>query len=210
MTEYQSVARETLSKARALLNLTGRLDVNEREASLALLESGITLGRNSTWHLQKEFSAKPGFDDWYKGEQTRLNGILLCRFFRDIRTVLVHHGPAKTTRKISVGIHATAIMRVSMDAVLIKGQPWYRRSPKTLWNDFKHEKLVRQHRRSRADAVRQVPTVERRETTKITETWHFDDPNWSEQSALELVHEYLDILESVIAEAEQQFAETEK
>ncbi len=207
---YQSAARKTLNKARALLNLTERLDVNERETFLALLESGITLGRHSTWHLQKEFSAKPGFDDWYKGEQARLKCIPLCRFFHDTRTVLVHHGPAKATRKISAAIHIAATVRVSMDAVLIRGQPWYRRGPKTLWNDFKYELRIRQQRRSRAKAVRQVPPIERREITDITETWHFDDPNWSERSALELVHEYLDILEPVITGAEQQFGETDK
>ncbi len=39
-----SIARDTLSKARTLLDLTGRLDLNEREAFKALLDGAIVLG----------------------------------------------------------------------------------------------------------------------------------------------------------------------
>ena len=204
-----SVARETLTKARALLRLTERLDLNERDEFAVLLESAIVFGRTVTFHLQKEYSSKSGFEKWYKHQQARLNDIPLCRFFLNTRNIILKEGPAQTTRKISVAIHATATLRTSLDAVLVRDQPWYRRSPKVLWRDIRAAIRNRWQRYRRARAMGEIPPIERKETTEITQTWHFDDANWQDRSAPDLVRDYLNTLEPVVIEAERKFGSTD-
>lgn len=203
-----SVARETLTKARALLRLAEKLDLNERDEFAVLLESAIVFGRSVTLHLQKEYSSKSGFEEWYTHQQAQLRDNPLCRFFLNMRNFILKEGPAKATRTISVTIYETVTLKASMDAVLIRGQPWYRRSPKTLWNDLRAEMRNGWQRYRRARSMRQMAPTERKETTKITQTWHFDDANWQDRSAPDLVRDYLDTLEAVVIEAERKFGST--
>ena len=205
-----SIARETLSKARTLLDLTGRLDLNEREAFEALLDGAIVLGRSVTIHIQKQYASKAGFPEWYEQEQLRLRDIPLCRFFLKRRNVILKEGLAGATRKISVSIYETVTAKTSMDAVLVRGQPWYRRNPNILWEDLRAGVRLRWVRFRRVRALRHPPTVQRTKKTRSTQSWHFDDPNWNVRSALALVHDYLDILEPVVAEAERRFGGTGK
>lgn len=207
MTEA-SVARQTLSKARTLLRLTERLDLNEHEEFAVLLESAIVFGRSVTFHLQKEYSSKSGFEEWYKDQQAQLNNISLCRFFLNMRNFILKEGPAKTTRNISVAIYATATIKTSLDAILVSGQPWYRRNPIVLWGDIRVAIRNRWQRYRRVRAMRQMPPTERKETTKITQTWYFDDANRQDRSAPDLVRDYLDTLEAVVIETERKFGST--
>ena len=80
MVAEPSIARGTISKARKFLELAETLDINERQTYLALLEASVEFGRRVTWHLQKEYRHRSGFDDWYKDQVSRLRADSLFEF----------------------------------------------------------------------------------------------------------------------------------
>lgn len=201
----KSVARQTLDKARLLLDLAERQTVEERDAFRTLFEAAIVFARTVTFHLQKEYAHQAGFKDWYSVHQKSLGADSLSRFILDARNFILKEGPQPITRHIMAEVHATVRVVVGMDAVIIRAQPWFRRTPKVLWADMIHvaRRIVTKWRRQRER--RRVQKPEREQVARVTQTWKFDDPDWDDRPALDLVREYLDKLQLIVMEAEGRF-----
>ena len=109
------------------------------------------------------------------------------------------------TKHIAVEIHETVKVAVGMDAVIIRALPWYQRTPKILWADVKHAvmRIVTKWRRQRERQHVQKPV--REQSVRVTQTWKFDDPDWDDRPALDLIREYLDKLQPIVVEAEERF-----
>jgi hypothetical protein len=215
-----SIARVTLDKARHFLALAERLESDQRDVYVALLEAAIVFGRSVTLHLQKEFAQCEGFKDWYCDQRERLKADELCAYLLETRNVILKEGPVSVRRNISVAIGGAVEVDSAFSVVVRRGGPWYRRQPKIMWEDLRGEMQERlrpfcdrgrRHLRSLRDRVRPKPPPESPQTisgqsSDETQTFHFDDERWRHQPAPDLIRTYLDKLEPIVAEAERTYA----
>jgi hypothetical protein len=215
-----AIARVTLHKARHFLDLAERLEPDQPEVYVALLEASIVFGRSITWHLKKEFAHHSGFTEWYSDQQSLLAADVLCVYFKHTRTFITHQGPVPVRRNISVAIEFTVELNDATSAVVPRGNPWYRRRPKVICNDLRCEIQQRVRRlwnrlkirgRRLLDRAGKKPPQEPLRTassqpSNVTQTFHFDDERWRDRPAPDLVRAYLDKLEPIVAEAERKYA----
>ncbi len=201
----KSGARQTLEMVRLLLDMAEDQVVGERKKFSALFQSAIVFARSITFHLKKEYTHQPGFEDWYSAHEVSLRADPLARFILKTRNFSLKEGTPPFTRHIVAEMHETVRVVVGMDAVIIRAQPWFRRTPKILWADMIHvaKRIVTKWRRQRER--RRVQKPEREQVARVTQTWKFDDPDWDDRPALHLVREYLDKLQSIVMEAEERF-----
>jgi hypothetical protein len=203
----RSTASLTLDKARLFLEQARRADRNDRYTVSTNLEGAIVFCRSVTFHLQSQFAHAPGFDAWYAQQQNILRGQRLSRFLLEQRNYVLKIGPAIVNRIIGVSITESVMMRDELTIKVVRGQPWYRRSPKILLEDLayplrQHIRLWRERRRWRAAAKTKAA-----ESAAIitTDELHFADTEWKEIPAIELIEQQLAILANIVAEAEARF-----
>lgn len=210
-----SIARGALDKARYFLQQAEATEAaahseNERLPFLANAEAAIVYGRSITFHLQKQFSHDPLFDEWYEGVRGRLRQDARFRYLLETRNVILKEGPAPIRRTIEITMNVSVSLGVTFDAVLVRGQPWYRRSLKILWDDFRVAALRRYRKwRHARDEVRRRRDAERErqlaQAPPTVQRFNFDSPELSGIPVLKLITEYLDALERVVSDAEARF-----
>jgi hypothetical protein len=202
-----SSSRRTLNAARYFLRQTAICGVEDHEGFAYNSNAVVVFGRSVTWHLQKEYANQPGYDTWYSDEQTRLKNDRVCNFFKESRTTITHRNLQGAKKVASVAITAGVL---SMGWLVVKptrAQPWYRRSPRTLWQDA----LLRLRRpidRLRLHLRLRIETLKaRRAAGRVvaSENFYFDHPDWETIPALNLLNKYLDALEGVVDRAEGRF-----
>lgn len=201
-----NVARGTLDRARWFLNRARETGVADREEFQHLFEAAIVFARSVTLHLQKQYAHTPKFDTWYSECQQRLERDPLACFFRDQRNFVLKEGPAQIAKHVSVVMHAIAIGESSVVVKVIRGKPWYRRSPRILIQDALYPIRARlthwreRRRRRRACTVRAAPP-----RSSVSETLRFTVAPWDHRPAVNLLREYLDTLDAIVSEAEMRF-----
>lgn len=202
-----SNARETLDKARFFLTEAETAGLDDRKRLERMIEAAIVFGRSVTFHLQKEFAHAEGFSDWYVEQQRKMREDPLCVFFLEKRNFILKEGPVPIRKTITVTITEAIAVSSSFSARVIRGKPWYRRRPGILVQDLLRpireawsELKVRQRRRRRRRALEDASQSEAQEYL------HFDDSDWKERPALDVLNEYLEKLEPVVDEAEEKFA----
>ena len=124
-------------------------------------------------------------------------------------------GPVDVHKVITASARAIAVVSVVVEARVIRGKPWYRRSPTILWQDF-HAAMMRPIRKwlRHHEIARQRAQDQEQPSRQATECFYFDDPQWRHRlapewrnrPALELLREYLDRLEEIVNAAEAKFA----
>lgn len=130
-----TTARRTLAKARFFLARGEEAGSTDREAFCHFLEAAIVFARSVTLHLQKEFRHRNGFDSWYQGWQMRMRGDALCSFLTEQRNYVLKEGPLGVRKNVSVEIAATVFFEESVQVVVKRGRPWYRRPLRILIED---------------------------------------------------------------------------
>lgn len=200
-----SIARGTISKARKFLELAETLDINERQTYLALLEASVEFGRRVTWHLQKEYRHRSGFDDWYKDQVSRLRADPLFEFFVETRNIVVKEGPPAMTRAISVSVlESVAVGEPGLTVKVIRVRPWYRRAP-IFWVHYIRALLMKYLQNSRHFEGKNRQRAVEGGPASIRQVWHFDDARCSDRPALDVIREYLVRLEQLVLGAEALF-----
>jgi hypothetical protein len=210
-----SNTRMVLTKARFFLT---RAEVEEAEIHsvddrlpfLADLEAAIVWGRSITLHLQKEFARQAGFNNWYEPIKCKLGNDPICDFLLGQRNFILKEGPAAVRRTLNVTVNSVVNVSVSYEAEIIRAQPWYRRRPMIIWFDLIYPLRQRLHkwRESRRKEYRTSRREDKaRQATSVSQRsyFHFVDPPWNEQPALNLVKHYLDTLEQIVRDAEATF-----
>jgi hypothetical protein len=205
-----ATARDTIEKARYFLEQAqnAERDVNISSARLpfiATLEAAIISGRSTLDHLRNEFASKPGYRQWHDAEWQRLMTCPLFIFLNDRRQWIVHRAAEKVNLTFNVSVVMSASARVVCDAIVIRGQPWYRRSPKILWRDWMDSRAAR---RRLEEPVKDPPTQPQpgpEPQTQPEQIFYFADPDWKSKPARLLVAEYIDLMEQVVAAAESRF-----
>jgi len=97
-------------------------------------------------------------------------------------------------------------MRGGISVQIIRGRPWYRRSPKILIADLlyplrQNVRLWQERRRWR----RQVKESAKSSTAVTRDALYFTDPEWKGTPALDLVDQQLIILADIVKQAEARF-----
>jgi len=200
-------ARIKLEQARCFISQASQAKPEEREKLVNNLEAAIVLARSVTFCLQKDFHDKPGFDTWYSAKQAIMRQDPLFSLFVDKRNYVLKEGSAGIRKTVNVEISLTSGVSDFVTCKVIRGRPWYRRSLKILWKDFRASirEPIREwmwKREMRRKAKRKKPAS----TVKVSEGFYFDDPDWGKREIFDLFREYLDKLEQIVAEAEKTFS----
>ena len=188
-----SVARGTLKKARLFLAQAAAAWPEDREAFRTNLEAAIVFGRSVTFHIQKEYAHREGFMEWYGPHRTRMDADPVSRYFNEQRSFILKEGPLAIRHTISISYNVDVVVTDRFDVRVIRGQPWYRRSPKVWWEDVREMVMrpIRRHRERRQlaaiEAARRHPPV-----GEIVEASHFAQPGLQDRPAVDVVREYLD------------------
>ena len=159
-----------------------------------------------TFCLQSEYRHKPDFDSWYLSKQEAMKKDPIFAFFRDKRNYVLKEGSAGVHKVVSVAIEEKIGLSDFVEINVIRGHPWYRRSPKILWEDLRAAimKSIRRWLWQR-ETKRQNLRLQRQSKVDVTEGFFFNDPKWKDRPACDLLQEYLNKLEQIIAEAETRF-----
>lgn len=202
----QSRARLKLEQARFFTVRASEVIPAQREAFVNFIEAAIVFARSVTFCLQSEYRHKPDFDRWYLGKQEAMKKDPIFAFFRDKRNYILKEGSASVHKAVSVAIEEHVGVSDFVEIKVIRGQPWYRRSPKILWEDFRVAimKPIRRWLWQRETKRRHLQ-LQKQSKVEVTESLFFDEPKWRDCPACDLLQEYLNNLEQIIAEAEIRF-----
>jgi hypothetical protein len=201
------IAEKTLTKCRLFLRHARDSERTDRESFVALLEAAIVFSRSVTFHLQKELSNHPKFPSWYKTQQDRLAQSPVSRYMLEQRNYVLKEGPLQARRMISLTVIESVTITESVTIRVIRGSPWYRRSPRILWEDA--SRPIKEQLRQRAERKRALKATGRRrqpaESANAQDEMYFVDAEWSQKPAMDIVSEHLSILADVVAEATREF-----
>jgi hypothetical protein len=208
-----STTRTVLEKARFFLVQAEAAEpaahAIDRVPFLANIEAAVIFGRSVTFHLQKEYSNKNGFTAWYHGVRAQFGANPQFRYLLETRNFILKQGPAPIRRTVQVTAHSAMSPEITLDTVVIRGQPWYRRSPNILYQDARAKLLgpVRRWKQRRNAARRREAALHRQATSSpsVAEGFYFDEPTLATVTVQQIVREYLDELEVIVTEAETRF-----
>jgi hypothetical protein len=198
--------------------LRRRLTLNRLIAYTANLEAAIIFG-DAVWdHLRAEFARVPKYDAWKEIRYEGLRKQPLFLFISEggkqgqsknkiaLRQFLMHIGGNRLTLSVALDVLLTASGKLSVRMVVLRGQPWYRRSPRVLWDDA--VRPIREwlsNLRQEFATRRSSPTPQEQRTANVEHTFYFDDPNRNTQPAREVVRQYLELMEREVDEVEKNF-----
>ena len=72
-----------------LNNMLKSENIEELEINFAAF---VNSGRNVTFVLQKEFTSDDNFNKWYKTKQDEMGSDELCKFFKELRNLIIKEG----------------------------------------------------------------------------------------------------------------------
>jgi hypothetical protein len=202
-----SPARQMLRMARFFSEQARRsADTNDRDALTMYLQAAIVFGRSVTFALQKECARASGFSEWYEQKQAELRNDPVAKFFLETRNVILKQGPIAVPKETNIAIHESVLLSDCVQVKVIRGVPWYRRSPKVLWEDFGAPALTRLSvcLRRLLSAVRPKRRANG-STSVIVDRYRFDTDDLKDRSAFEALDEYLAVMERIVSDAEKVF-----
>lgn len=156
----RSIARATLEKAEYFLERAREVELDQSAARIAYaanLEAAIVYGGAIWDHIRSEFARQPGFDTWSQPRYNALRSNPLFPFISqpgspktpaDLvgqRHLIVHRGGLRFPLTVAVQLFAQASAKASLGLVVIRSKPWYRRSLKTLYEDWTYPIRARLH-----------------------------------------------------------------
>jgi hypothetical protein len=209
-----SIARETLDKARYFLKQATAAECIQpisRLAFAANLEAAIVYG-HATWdHISAEFARDPQFLAWKKSHFDALAADPLYAFISEgrrgqplgLRQFIIHRGGERLSLTAAVLVAVTMRLQVSLRKVVIRAQPWYRRSLNILISDATYP--IREWYHNFKSELRKHQTRDAGGAV-VENFFYFDDPNWKSKPAREFVADYLLLMEREIEDAEKKFA----
>lgn len=200
-------ARMKVEQARFFVSQSSQAEAGQREVLANNFEAAIVFGRSVTFCLQKDFHNKPGFNRWYAKKQEIMRQDPLFKLFLEKRNYILKQGTTGIHKSINVEATATVGISDFLTCKVKRGRPWYRRSTKILWEDFRARirEPIREwmwKRKMRRKATQKKPSS----TVKVSEGYYFDDPAWENREIFDLFNEYLNKLELIVSEAEIKFS----
>lgn len=209
-----------LERARFFLGKASAMTDVDRQALDHYLTAAVVFGRSAFHYLEKanELTADKTYRTWFGAMTWRIKRDPLIEHFRDIRNTEIHAHRVPIARHVS--FTASAVLRTSAHAEMrvIRGKPWYRRSPRIWWQDVRAALLRPLKRwryrlgvwawRQRAKLEARVEAVRARfqRPAKVTVAeFFFEDPEGQNRPAVVLVDAYLSRWDAIVSEAEAKF-----
>jgi hypothetical protein len=205
-----SVARQTLDTARFYLAQARVAGASDRLLFVRHLQTAVIYARSVTFHLQTEY-AHTGFKAWWAQQEQALRSDRRARFFLETRNFALKEGPLAIRQVTSIVVGGGGLVFSGAATVrMVRGAPWYKRSPRIIWQDTRRAVLgpLRgwQDRRAEARRIREAhERAAREDGTSVTHELYFLDREWSATPASVLVSEHLDILNTIVGAAETKF-----
>lgn len=200
-----SIAGQTLDAARLFVEQALSAGGTDR-AYRYNLEAALVFGRSVTFHLQKEFKHCPGFEQWYQPWQVKMNSDPNCKYFKDKRNFVLKEGRIALNHTLFAESANFILIGGDLKVQVIRGRPWYQRSVRIIWQDaiapFREWHADRNEKRRRAALAATLSSSKQRASISVT---GFVDYR-ADESALAVVGEYLTFLETVVSDAETEFA----
>jgi hypothetical protein len=202
----ETEARSTLLKSRFFLERARGVEDEDRQAFERFIEASIVFGRSVTFHLQKELSAHAGFADWYSTKRKQMSDDPIFGFFRDKRNYILKEGSIPVLQALSISVSDSVSLSGTVDAKVIRGKPWYRRMPLTWFQDTRAT-IIRTRNRFTRWVSRSIPRKRPRKSTQVSTSrrLHFQESQWAELPATDVLSQYLHKLETIVEEAEKRF-----
>jgi len=209
----KSLARLKIEQARFFeARASEAISAQQRVAFYNFIEAAIVFARSVTLFLQKEYTHKPGFNNWYSSKREMMKKDPIFAFFLEKRNYVLKEGSAGVYRVVHLISKAKIGFSSFAEINVLRGQPWYHQSPKILWEDLRtvimkpirrwlwqretKRKNLQLHRQSKVEAIK---------TEMTYDDFFFNDPKWKDRPVCDLFQEYLNKLEQIIAEAETRF-----
>ena len=184
----------------------------QREAFLYFIDAAIVFARSVTFCLQKEYKHRKDFSNWYSSKQEMMKEDPIFDFFLNRRNYILKEGSAGVHRIVHISAKAEISFSSFAELNVIREQLWYRRSPKILWEDLRAT-IMKPIRRCLWQCKLKLKNLQLQRHSKVRATktvitaddFFFSDPKWKDRPACDLLQEYLNKLEQVVAEAETKF-----
>ncbi len=205
-----SIAMRTLERAQFFLEQAESSGLSDRLSFEHFLEAAIVFGRSVTFHLQKEFSVRTGFDEWYAEKQTQMKSDQLFIFFKEKRNYILKEGPVPVPKTKTIAITDSITTSDFVQVRVKRAKPWCRRSPKSWLKDIRAA-IARPLRRwcCERQQARRRKQYQRLTHAEIQEQLHFEEPEWQDRAATDVLREYLLMLECLVGDAESRFVKAE-
>lgn len=134
----QGLARFKLIQARFFeTRALEAISAQQRESFLYFFEAAIVFARSVTFFLQKEYRYISGFNNWYLNKVDLMKKDPIFNFFLKRRNYILKEGTAGVYRLVPITAKAKIGFSSFAELNVIRGQLWYRRSPKILWEDLR-------------------------------------------------------------------------
>ena len=200
----KSIARKTLTTAQFFLDKAVlSSSMKERRELEHYLEAAIVFGRSVTFHLQKEFSNRTGFNEWYEEKRSQMAKDPIFGFFLDKRNYILKEGPIQIQKSTNITVSDSINLSGYVQVRVIRAKSWYRRSPKIWFDDIKAAIIQPfhkwcHHRKQTKRRKQRLKTTH----SEIQELLHFEEVEWSDRSAIDVLQEYLNKQKILVEEAE--------
>lgn len=214
--------RAALDRATYFLAQAEGLSGDQRAEFGHNIDAAIIFGRSAYHFMQSRASAlgtDPAYVSWFDRTKVAMRADKLLEYFREQRDLTLKERHRVIPRRVYASFTATALVSGYVEAVVKRGQPWYRRSPSILWHDawatvmrplkrWRYKAGLRA-RRARVALVARVDRMRkwwraRRYIPSVMELY-LDDPEGLDRNAVDLVREYLARLDAIVSEAERDY-----
>ena len=207
-----STTRAVLDKARYLLAQAEAAEPSAHASGdltpfAANIEGAVIFGRSVTFHLQKEFSHQSEFEDWYSQIQKQLGTNTQFQYLVSARNFILKEGPAPIRRAVQTSLNLSILVTSTLKTSVVPSDPWYKRSVQILHDRFRFMVLEVRHWKLRRQAIRENRAAQAH--PRVVYWFYFVDPAVAQVPAQQVVREYLDELETIVADAETRFPTAE-
>jgi hypothetical protein len=183
----------------------------DREAFGYQFAAAVVFARSVVFQLKHEYGALTGYLEWHRQREELLWQDPTYRLLVDARSYILKEQPAGLSRTIDVAAgDALVAMESYLEMRVIRGRPWYRRSPRILWQDTRAA-LLRPLQRWRWEVGRRARAQlfqwrQRRRQGQVVvgpPRYYLTQPAGpTDRDVLDSVGEYLGMLERLIEDAE--------
>ena len=154
--------------------------------------------------MQKDLNHHPEFEVWYAPKKDALARNTTARFVLESRNVILKEGPITIPKETLLSLEEGITLSDTVEVKVVRGNPWYRRSPGILWDDFCADVL----RPLKARLRKFVPIRQSQQnrtsvqSATIVDRYYFDADDLRHVAAFEVLDEYFALLDEILKDWE--------
>jgi hypothetical protein len=196
-------AEDRIGQGRFFLQKAEEVGSSDPIAFRYFLEASIVAARSVTFLLQSQYRDRPQFNVWYATIQNKLRADPLARYLLEKRNFVLKEGTLKMRKVITLTIHQAVEVDEALRIRVIGGS-WRSRIRNRL-ADLRY--VLKQYCADLLCKFRSPPKNANRESAEISETFFFQETEWSKTPATDLLEQQFNSLEMVVNQCNKQFGE---